>query len=151
MGPYRESRLSGRYGKSQAAPWVLALLLAACAHGGGELTQVSTAEAQSGMGELTGTVVLWPVTPAERPGMPSTAPAPGVRIVVSGPDGREVRSMLTDAAGLYRTSLPPATYQVTIPQLPIPQHTKDLPAEVTITAGQERRLDIKIDTGLRAR
>lgn len=136
---------------SRASPWALAFLLVACSHGGGELTQVSTAEAQSGMGVLTGTVVLWPVTPTERPGMPSTAPAPGVRIVVSGPDGREIQSMLADAAGLYRTSLPPGTYQVTIPQLPIPQRTKDLPATVTIAAGQERRLDIKIDTGLRAR
>lgn len=129
----------------------LAVLLAACAHGGGELTQLRTAEAQSGMGVLTGTVVLWPVTPNERPGMPSTAPASGVRIVVSGPDGREIQSMLTDAAGLYRTNLPPGTYQVTIPQLPIPQRTKDLPATVTISAGQETRLDIRIDTGLRAR
>jgi len=136
---------------SRASPWVLVFLLAACAHGGGELTQVSTAEAQSGMGVLTGTVVLGPVTPTERPGMPSTAQAPGVRIVVSGPDGREIESMLTDAAGLYRTSLPPGTYQVTIPQLPRLQRTKDLPATVTIEAGQERRLDIKIDTGLRAR
>lgn len=130
---------------------VLAFLLAACAHGGGELAQVRMAEAQSGMGVLTGTVVLWPVTPTERPGMPSTAPAPGVRIVVSGPDGREIQSMLTSAAGLYRTSLPPGPYQVMIPQLPIPQRTKDLPATVTISAGQETRLDIKIDTGLRAR
>jgi hypothetical protein len=59
--------------------------------------------------------------------------------------------MLTDAAGLYRTSLPPGTYQVTIPQLPIPQHTKDLPATITIGASQEKRLDIRIDTGLRTR
>lgn len=34
---------------------------------------------------------------------------------------------------------------------PIPQRTKDLPATVTIAAGQERRLEIKIDTGRRAR
>jgi hypothetical protein len=136
---------------SRVSPWLLAFLLAACAHGGGELTQLSTAEAQSGMGVLTGTVSLRPVTPTERPGMPSTAPAPGVRIVVSGPDGREIQSMLTDAAGLYRTSLPPGTYQVMIPQLPRPQRTKDVPATVTISAGQETRLDIQIDTGLRAR
>lgn len=103
------------------------------------------------MGALTGTVTLRPVTPAERPGMASRAPAPGVKIVVSGPDGREIQSMLTDAAGLYRTSLPPGTYQVTIPQLPVPQYTKDLPATVSIVAGQESRLDIQVDTGLRAR
>jgi len=41
--------------------------------------------------------------------------------------------------------------QVTIPQLPIPQRTEDLPATVTVAAGQERRLDIQIDTGLRDR
>ena len=151
MGPHRESRSGGRRGRGRASPRVLVFLLVACAQGGGELNQVSTAEAQGGMGVLTGTVALGPVTPAERPGMPSTAPASGVRIVVSGPDGREIQSMLTDAAGLYRTSLPPGTYQVTIPQLPIPQRTKDLPASVTISAGQDSRLDVKIDTGIRAR
>jgi hypothetical protein len=100
---------------------------------------------------LTGIVALRPMTPTESPGTASTAPAQGVRIVVTGPDGREVQSMLTDATGLYRMSLPPGSYQVTIPQLPIPQFTKDLPATVTIAASQERRLDIRIDTGIRTR
>ncbi len=145
------ARLAWIFVRVGAATVVLACLLVACSPAGGPLIHAGTAEAQGGMGALSGTVTLRPLTPAERPGTPSSAPAPGVRIVVSGPDAREIQSTLTDAAGLYRMSLPPGSYQVAVPELPIPQFTKDLPATVSIAGGQESRLDIQIDTGLRAR
>ncbi len=57
--------------------------------------------------------------------------------------------MVTDAEGAYRISLAPGTYRVTMGPLAGLEFTKDLPATVTITAGQEARLDIHIDTGMR--
>ena len=45
--------------------------------------------------------------------------------------------------------LPPGTYRVEVGPLTGIEFTKDLPATVTVTAGQETRLDVHIDTGLR--
>ena len=64
-------------------------------------------------------------------------------------DGQEVQSVVTDAQGIYRISLPPGTYRVTMEPIPGVGLTKDLPATVTITKGQETLLDIYIDTGIR--
>jgi hypothetical protein len=131
--------------------WALAGSLLACAQGAGDVTPASAAELPGGAGALTGTVTLGPTVPAERPGVPSSVAASGVRIVISRLDGRELQSVVSDAGGIYRAVLPPGSYQLTIPQLPRPQYTKDLPATVTITAGQEARMDIRINTGILAR
>ena len=131
--------------------WTLAGFLLVCAQGAGAITPVSAAELPSGSGALSGTVTLGPNVPAERPGVPSSVPAAGVRLVISGLDGRELQSVVTDARGFYRTALPQGSYQLTISQLPMPQYTKDLPTTVTVTAGQESRMDIRINTGLLAR
>jgi hypothetical protein len=55
----------------------------------------------------------------------------------------------TDGAGVYRLSLPPGTYEVTLGPLPRPEFTKDPPAAVTIVRGRETRQDFRIDTGIR--
>jgi hypothetical protein len=131
--------------------WALAGFLPACAHGAGDVIHARAAELPSGAGALTGTVTLRPTVPAERPGVPSSVAASGVRIVISRQDGRELQSVVTNASGIYRAVLPPGSYQLTIPQLPRPQYTKDLPATITITAGQEARMDIRISTGILGR
>jgi hypothetical protein len=66
-----------------------------------------------------------------------------------GPGAQESRVAVTDQEGHYRLSLPPGSYRVEMGPLPPMQFTKDLPATVTITVGQETRKNIRIDTGMR--
>jgi hypothetical protein len=58
-------------------------------------------------------------------------------------------SVVTGADGRYVAVLPPGSYRVAVTSLTGIEFTKDLPATVTVTAGQETRLDVYIDTGLR--
>jgi hypothetical protein len=102
------------------------------------------------MGVLVGQVTRGPLRPVERPGgPPGAAPVPGAKIKITGLGAQESRVAVTDQDGHYRLSLPPGSYRVEMGPLPPMQFTKDLPATVTITPGQETRKDIRIDTGLR--
>jgi len=56
---------------------------------------------------------------------------------------------VTDNQGAYSVRLPSGTYRVETAPLVGIEFTKDLPATVTIAAGQETRLDVTIDTGIR--
>jgi len=109
-------------------------------------------EAQSlrGMGVLVGRVTMGPVSPVVRRGDPD-APVgvPDARMVISGLAGQEIKSVVTDADGRYSVHIPPGSYHIDMPPLTGGRFTKDLPATVTITEGQETRLDIRIDTGIR--
>lgn len=100
-------------------------------------------------GMLVGTVMKGPLRPIEMPGQPSEAPVAGVKILIKSSDGREVKSTVTDEHGRYSLSLPPGTYRIEMPSLPKAQFTKDLPANVTIKEGEEIRINITIDTGIR--
>ena len=103
----------------------------------------------AGTGALAGSVTLWPASPVERPGVPTPRrPAPGVKIMIYGPERQEITSVTTKDQGEFRVHLPPGTYLVEM----APDKrgfTKNLPATVTITPGQETRLNILLDTGLR--
>jgi len=110
------------------------------------------------MGALLGRVTKGPLPPVPGggpfppgpvPGGPPPVPVEGARIVVSDLSGRMPRSVVTNDQGFYSISLPPETYRVTMAPLALGGFTKDLPATVTITAGQQTRLDILIDTGIR--
>jgi hypothetical protein len=103
-----------------------------------------------GTGVLVGRVTMGPISPVVRPG-DAEAPAgvPDARIVISGLDGQEIASVVTDAAGGYRVRLSPGRYRIDMPTPPGVSFTKGLPATVTITEGQEARLDIRVDTGIR--
>ena len=104
----------------------------------------------AGMGTLTGLVTRWPTSPVQGPGLPpAAAPAPGVKLVVYGPGRQEVATVLTGQAGQYRLNLPPGSYLIEMAPEKGRGFTKDLPATVTITQGQETRLNIRIDTGIR--
>ena len=65
------------------------------------------------------------------------------------PTGEEVNSVITDDQGRYSINLPPGNYVIDIASLDGIEFTKDLPATVAITEGQETRVDIHIDTGIR--
>jgi hypothetical protein len=108
------------------------------------------AQALSGLGTLIGRVTMGPMFPVGRSGDPDApAAVPGARIVISSMDGQEIASAVTDKAGGYRVPLPPGSYRIDMPPLASGGFTKDLPVTVTIATGQETRLDIRIDTGIR--
>jgi hypothetical protein len=101
------------------------------------------------MGTLTGKVTRGPLSPVERPGSRGAEPVTGFRLIISSLDGRQVASAVTDDQGEYRVNLPPGAYRISSGVLPRGNFTRELPATVTVTEGQERRLDIRIDTGIR--
>ena len=102
------------------------------------------------MGLLTGRLTRWPTSPVERPGIKSSeAPAPGVKLLIYNAARQEIASMITDEAGHYRLPLPPGPYLIELAPGQGRVFSKDLPARVTITPGQETRLNLRLDTGLR--
>ncbi len=104
----------------------------------------------AGMGTLTGHVTLGPVSPVQRPGIqPAQLPASGVKLLIFGPARQEIAAVATDADGQFRCDLPPGDYLVEMVPRKGKEFTKDLPATVTINPGQETRLDIRLDTGIR--
>jgi len=129
----------------------LGLFWVGCSAGGGPATAgEQKGKAFSELGVLVGQVTRGPLRPVEREGgPPNAAPVPGVRIKIMGQGAQESRVAVTDQEGHYRLSLPVGTYRVEMGPLPPMQFTKDLPATVTITPGQETRKNILIDTGMR--
>ena len=128
----------------------LALLVGLLGPAGGSRADAGAGPPSAGMGVLTGFVTRWPTSPVQGPGLPpAAAPAPGVKLVVYGPGRQEIATVLTDDAGQYRLNLPPGSYLIERAPDQGRGFTKDLPATVTITRGQETRLNIRIDTGIR--
>jgi hypothetical protein len=105
--------------------------------------------ASSATGVLTGVITRGPTSPVEVQGPPASAAAAGVRVDIATDDGKPVTSAPTDSAGRYRVSLAPGSYRVTIEPGSAAMFTKDLPARVTIAAGEQKQLDIHLDTGIR--
>ncbi len=99
-------------------------------------------------GILEGTITRGPLTPVERPGIPSSAPVAAAQIEIATPDGKKAATVQTDSAGKYSAQLAPGTYVVTVTS-PARALSKNLPATVTITEGATTHLDIRLDTGIR--
>ena len=57
--------------------------------------------------------------------------------------------VVTGADGSFAIQLPPGTYRVTLEARPGMGVAKGLRATVTVAAGQQTRVDIHLDTGLR--
>jgi Carboxypeptidase regulatory-like domain len=124
------------------------MFAAACAGGPDSITGVS--QSQAGRGTLGGSVTRGPLSPVEGiPGGRKSEVVAGFRIVISGLDGRQVESVVTNNQGQYRANLLAGTYRVSAGALPRGSTTRELPATVTVKDGQETRLDIRIDTGIR--
>lgn len=140
----------------QFLPWIVAVVLLVWSTGHADGGQPSLEQFTSDSGLLVGRVTVGPLPPRgggpPPPGpLPGGSPAPvvGATIMISQPGGPAVQSAVTDARGEYAISLAAGTYRVTMDIPPTRGFTKDLPATVTITAGKETRLDIRIDTGIR--
>jgi len=105
---------------------------------------------KKGEGELIGKVIRGPISPVMTKDMPSqSVPASGIKLIILTSKRKQITSVMTDAQGEYRISLPPGTYRIETTSLAGIEFTKDLPAIVNITEGRKTRLDINIDTGIR--
>ena len=100
-------------------------------------------------GVLAGQVSRWPLAPVQRPGERSTAPAVGVPVSVARLDGTPVQTVVSDRQGRFHLRLPAGAYRVSLPHLPAGSWVKDLPAQVTVQAGQTTRVGIRLYTGIR--
>jgi len=116
-------------------------------------SEESRERSPEGMGVLTGAVQKGPLSPIVggegTPSPPPPAYVSGVKIIISRADGQGLKSVVTDGRGTYRISLPAGAYRITMAPLLGGEFTKDLPADVSIKAGQTTRLDIHLDTGIR--
>lgn len=103
-----------------------------------------------GMGVLVGRVTLGPLAPVQRGGDSRVAEGlPDAELVISNLKGQRLRVVVTDQNGGFRVSLPAGPFRIAMRPLSRGAATKDLPATVTIVEGQETRLDIRVDTGIR--
>jgi hypothetical protein len=104
----------------------------------------------AGRGLLTGRLSKGPTSPVEHPGIKSAkAPASGIKLLIYNAARQEIASVTADKAGHYRLPLPPGSYFIELAPGQGMVFSKDLPARVTITRGQETRLNLHLDTGLR--
>jgi hypothetical protein len=99
---------------------------------------------------LAGSVTKGPLSPVERADQPRPyLGVAGARIDIADVHGKQLTSVVTDAGGNFKLSLPPGTYTLTMLSLHGAMFARDLPATVTITAGAVKRVDIHLDTGIR--
>jgi len=125
-------------------------IIVGCATNHTIATQTSGMKEPAGKGKLIGTIVRGPTSPVGRPDMPHAAePAPGIKLLILTTTGQQIGSVVSDTQGMYSIILPPGTYRIEITSLTGIEFTKSLPATVIIREGQETRLDIFIDTGMR--
>ena len=128
---------------------LMSIIVAGCANNSGTAPQTSKENRAVGRGILTGKVMRGPMSAVETKDTPSSQLASGVKLVILTSTGEEIASVVTDSRGVYSIGLPPGTYRIEMGSLGGMEFTKDLPATVTLAAGQETHLDISLDTGIR--
>jgi hypothetical protein len=121
-----------------AGALVLTAATAATACGGGSSATATRAG-------LRGTVIRGPTAPVCRTGQSCSRPAAKALLLLTR-SGRSAVRVRTDAHGRYRASLEPGTYRVTIPRR---EGMWIAPASAVVAAGRTRRIDFRIDTGIR--
>ena len=128
----------------------LAVTLAGCSHQPETTNAASEAPAATITGVFTGSVTKGPTAPVLRAGAsPVPAGVANAQVDIAAEDGTPLTSVVTDAAGRFSLSLAPGSYRVTMKSLQGAMFARDLPATVSIAPGQETRLDIHLDTGIR--
>ena len=90
---------------------------------------------------VTGTVVAAPCRPVERPGDPPCPPVPGVTVVIG--SARAV----TDANGVYRLTVAPGTYAVSV--IAGARQVPAQPARLTVPATGPLTVNLTFDSGIR--
>ena len=123
-----------------------AFAIAGCSHSDGRADQ-STAS----YGTLAGRVTRGPTWPVSGPGIPPppAPPVAGAELKIVDSKGAVVATARTGADGRYRLTLPPGNYRVERGS-GLSGMARNLPSMVVISPGGETRLDIWVDTGIRA-
>jgi hypothetical protein len=129
-----------------AALTAAALAIAGCSHSDGRADQ-STAS----YGTLAGQVTLGPISPVSRPDIPAppSPPVAGAELKIVDSKGAVAATARTGADGRYRLTLPSGNYRVELGS-GLSGMARNLPSMVAISPGGETRLDIWVDTGIRA-
>jgi carboxypeptidase family protein len=105
--------------------------------------------AQADLGTLKGRVTRGPLAPVERVGIPNSAPVAAARLEITTSTGGKITTVGSDSDGEYSAQLAPGTYLVTVTWPAGAFNRPNLPATVTIKAGESTHLDIRLDTGIR--
>jgi carboxypeptidase family protein len=79
----------------------------------------------------------------------SSAPVAAASVAITPAGSNHTWWVVTSVDGSFAISVPPGTYVVTLEARPAMGVAKNLPATVTVKAGEQTRLDIHLDTGLR--
>lgn len=131
---------------------VVALAIAGCTRGDGQSASAGgpSDRPTGSYGTLTGAITRGPMSPVSRPGAPSTPmPVAGAELKILDLKGAVVATARTDSGGLYRVNLPPGNYRA-VRGAEFSGAARNLPAIVAISPGGQTRLDIWVDTGIRA-
>jgi len=123
-----------------------ALALAGCTHSDGHSDRPTAS-----YGTLAGRITRGPTSPVSGPGItePPSAPVAGAELKIFDSKGAVVTTARSDGDGLYRLTLAPGNYRVER-GTGFSGAARNLPAMVAISPGGETRLDIWVDTGIRA-
>lgn len=129
----------------------LFVFLVSCAVNGGCADTGPKRIAEGRGGTLTVVISMGPISPVQKLGSPSSRPYPGVKVNILRLDKEEnARSAVTDQEGKFTISLSPGIYRVELPpSASALGHYADTPSSLVITEGNETKLDIYFDTGLR--
>jgi hypothetical protein len=123
-----------------------ALAMAGCSHSEGHAYR-STAS----YGTLSGRVTRGPTWPVSGPGIkvPPAPPVARAELKIVDSKGAVVATARAGGDGRYRLTLPPGNYRVERGS-GLSGMARNLPSIVAISPGGETRLDIWVDTGIRA-
>jgi hypothetical protein len=125
--------------------WRLGVLIAASALGSSCGSRMALDDAST-LGVLSAHVVRFPVSPVGTPGSADSAPASGVSLRITR-DGNDSMIVTTNSQGEIHQSLGEGSYLVEL--VDRSEHTKDLPRTLAIASGQETRIEVRLDSGLR--
>jgi hypothetical protein len=126
-----------------------ALAIAGCTRTRGQSASDDDRSAAA-YGTLAGRITRGPTSPVSRPGAPSSpVPVAGAELKIVNLKGAVVATARADGNGLYRVALPAGNYRVER-SAGFSGVARNLPAMVAINPGGQTRLDVWVDTGIRA-
>jgi hypothetical protein len=136
---------------ARARLFLCVLMAAAIALAGCTREPARAGASPAAYGKLTGRVTRGPASAASGPGIktPPVAPVGEAELRIVDSKGVIAATARADADGFYHLSLPPGIYRVERGG-GFTGAARNLPTMVAISPGGETRLDVWVDTGIRA-
>jgi len=136
---------------ARARLWLCVLMAGAIAVAGCTREPAGVGAPPATYGKLAGRVTRGPTSPVSGSGIkaPPAAPVGGAELRIFDSKRAIVATARADADGFYRLSLPPGIYRVERGG-GFTGAARNLPTIVAISPGGETRLDVWVDTGIRA-